>query len=366
MRVVHPALTGPEAASWPQWPLLAFCGALYLAFLSYLWWGLGLELLQSDARGYWIESLKWRRPFSPWWVPGYPLTLALVSGLTGHQLAPVMVMLVTSAAFYLAGIAAARALGRSLGLGERSANLAALLVAVWPFVGLAYAVYPIADSMATALVLSMLLALVRRRWVLFAAAAAACLLTHKATWYFVIGAMAMAWRSRDARPWCVAAFAPLALLALAGGVYHGDPLWMVRWSVEHLFEPQAGLPILDGALGVFVTGQPAKLAKGVVVLAVMSLAVWTCVQSWRHRFWLGLAVALPVVAMGVTLNQYEIWAVVRFSKPLVVPAVVCARPLFDRLPLPARLAIVTGSIAAGLAANAAFAVYMARVFFARG
>jgi hypothetical protein len=354
--------TEAARAPWHGW-LLPACVGIHLAFLFYATRVLGFQVLQADALSYWRESLEWWKPFSAWWVPGYPLTLALVNLLTGHQVSPAALSVATAAAFYLVGVAATRALAVAFGLTPRAAASAALVFAVYPFVGLTYTVYPIADAMAIALVLLMWLAFARQRWGLWCLAVAACLLTHKATWFFVMPLVAYAWWwHRDARRWCALAFVPLLGLVIAGAVYHGDPLWMVRWGVGTLVKPRGGLPLLDGTLGLFLTGQPSKVLKGVVVCLVLLMALAIGIESWRRRFAPGILMALPILAMGLIINQYEVWAVVRFSKALVVPAAVCLMPYLARVSPRTARAVVTALVVTGIATNAAYAFYMVRFF----
>ena len=338
--------------------------ALFLLLVAY---GLGLDVIQSDAVSYWRESLDWRTPFSVWWVPGYPLTLALLNGLTGGAWDPRQVMLTASAGWYAAGVLLTWSLARSWHLGTGAARAAAVLFASYPFVGLTYAVYPVADGMAIALVLLMALAVARRRPGLFAAAAAACLLTHKATWFFVAALVVLVWRQRPQwRRWCLMPFLPFAGYLAAGAWHYGDPLWMVRWSGEHLFAPRGGLPLVDSTLGLLLTGAPPKMAKGALVLGVLLASAAVALGCHRRRLPAGVALALSVLVMGLALNQYEAWAAVRFSKVLVVPAVACAAWGAARAPRAATPRVAGTAVAAiaalGLGANALYAAYMAWYF----
>jgi len=334
--------------------------ALFLLFVTRL---LGFDVLQSDAVSYWRESLDWRRPFSVWWVPGYPLTLALVNGLLGGPGDPRPVMLTTAALCYAAGIALTWMLARSWGLSVGAARACALIFACYPFVGLTYAVYPVADGMAIALVLLMALAISREQPVLFSAASAGCLLTHKATWFFVASAAVYVWVQRpEWRRWCVLPLVPFVVYLAAGVVYYGDPLWMIRWSSEHLFAPRGGLPLVDSTLGLMLSGTASKAAKGIVVLTVLLAAVATALACRRRQIGLGVALALALIAMGLTLNQYEAWAAVRFSKVLVVPAIAGAVAIIPALTTTRSRVTALTAAALGLATHVLYAAYMAWYF----
>src|SRR2546425_843967 len=76
--------------------LLIVIGCTYLLYLIYLIIGLGFQMLQGDVLSYWKESLRWTTPFSTWWVPGYPLLIAAVRGISLNIFPPVAVMVLIS------------------------------------------------------------------------------------------------------------------------------------------------------------------------------------------------------------------------------------------------------------------------------
>jgi len=78
-------LTDPTFYEFFDWKKSLLLG-LFLVFLEWLFlnYALNFDPLQAgDAIDYWNNSLNWRQPYNPFHVPGYPLTLAAVSGLLG-------------------------------------------------------------------------------------------------------------------------------------------------------------------------------------------------------------------------------------------------------------------------------------------
>jgi hypothetical protein len=67
--------------------------------------------------------------------------------------------------------------------------------------------------------------------------------------------------------------------------------------------------------------------------------------------------------MAVVLNQHEIWAVVRFSKILILPLVLYRDRLFGFIPPRLRKPALVGLIGLGFLTQIAYAWYMANVFF---
>ncbi len=345
------------------WRLVFVAAALYLSFLTYLTLGLGFSLFRSDVANYWKESLHIDTPFSRWWVPGYPMIIAAVRTATMGALSPTAVMGLISGTSYVVGVLLAFAVARRLQVTHPAR--VALVFALYPFVGLTYTVWPIADSLATTLFLACYLAFEQRRWMVFTACAAAALLVHKAMWFFVPPLMGFAFvNHRESRTIVPLAFVPLITWLLMGAIYYKDLLWFARWPMANLVASRSHLPVLDGIIGPFLHASAIKGAKGIVVLAIVSTALVAAWVSLRMRFWGGLALTLPIVVLSLVMNQYEIWAVVRFSRVLVIPAayVAAAIPSLNFIfSNPRAYAVI---LAASAITNLAYGLYMAQMFFA--
>jgi len=345
----------------PKLQLVLVTIFLFLLFLAYLQIGLGFDLLRSDVLSYWNESFNWKTPFGNWWVPGYSLTIALVGAVTLDLLSPVAVMVLISGAFYVIGVRTAYSLAKELKIG--SAFETALLFAAYPFVGLTYSVYPIADSMATALLLLSALCFQRQRWTSFAIYAGLAMLTHKATWFFIPPLLAVAFiRHKESRLPVLLSQIPLLAWIIAGAFYHGDALWFARWSVTNLVVSKRMLPVFDGLVGPLLSRNAAKIIKGLVVLATFLSAVAVFIYSLRFRFWFGICIAFSIISMIAFINQYEIWAAVRWSKILLIPLtyiLLCRASVFrsSRISSPVFLLLFL----IGVTSNVLFGYYLTRL-----
>jgi hypothetical protein len=314
-RLLQQSLTQPQAEVW-----LVFASiVVYFLFFVFMRFGLEHDFMTGDPGTYWKHSFDLSAPFSTWWVPGYPFVIALVRTLSFNQLPPVMVLMIVSATFYAVQILAVYWLLRELNV--ISAMWVALLFAVFPLVGLTYTVRPYADGMATALLVLAFLYFLKGKWSAFSLLLSMTMLTHKATWLFLCPLMLIAFfRHKQARVPIILACVPLAILIVAGAFYHKDLLWFMRWSVENLFVSQSSLPVLDGVVNSLLSANTGKKLKGVIILTILLNAFYFLYRAWRSQFWLGLAISCGVVAMGLVLNQYEVFAVVRFGKVMIIPA----------------------------------------------
>jgi hypothetical protein len=342
--------------------LATACAALYGAFLAYMSVGLEFSMFRSDVALYWRDSLTLSTPYSTWWVPLYPALIALVRTITLGMLPPVATMSLISAASYVIAVVTVHALAVQLRF-PHPARVAGLF-AVWPVVGLTYSVWPIADVTATALFLLCLLAFEQRRWGAFTVFAAAALMTHKSMWFFVPVLTAVAViQHKESRRLAPLAFVPLLVWMGAGALHHGDPLWFVRWGAKTLVRSRGPLPILDGLFGPLLTARPNAILKGILILATTGAAVVTAVTSARRAQWGAAAVALGLMLLAISMNQYQIWVVARFSRLLIIP-VVCALMFSPRgrATLENKTAYAV-AMTVCVATNVAFTYYVVRVFF---
>jgi hypothetical protein len=347
-------------------PLLGTAVALYALFFVYLKGGLGFDFLRSDVLNYWEYSLTLTTPYSTWWVPGYPVMIALVRAATFDVLPPIAVMMSITGTFYLIGVAVFYRLSNELAI--TSPRELTLLFAAYPFVGLTYRVYPLADGVAIGLLLLCLLYYWRERWVACSVFFGLMILTHKATWFFALPLLVFALvKHRQARVPLLLATVPLLTLIALGAVHHKDILWMMRWSTQNLLTSRSSLPVFDGIVGSLMTGGLAKGVKGLLALCVFLLAAVSVVPCYRRRFWIGVSIGLGLIMMGVIVNQVEIWALVRFSSVLLLPLgylLLTRNSGFSR-----RWGGLTATrfrilFVGAIACNAAFGYYMARRFFA--
>jgi hypothetical protein len=237
------------------------------------------------------------------------------------------------------------------------------LFAAFPFAGLAYSVWPISDITAVALCLLCQLSFVRGRWKSFAVCAACALMVHKVMWFFVPCLMLAAWvTDRKSRPVVPLAVVPLATWVVAGAIHYQDALWFLRWGVEHLVVSRSALPVLDGLIGPFLTGDLNKVLKGCLILGIVATALAILYHSWRRGDWLGTSIAAMLVLVATIMNQYEVWVVARYSKLLMIPLAVTLshRAIWNRV-LDDRV-LFGALLFASIGTNVAFSYYMARFF----
>jgi hypothetical protein len=318
---MKPPALGPDARlrePLPALPLLGTAVALYALFFVYLKGGLGFDFLRSDVLEYWRYSLTLTTLYNTWWVPGYPAMIAVVREATFGVLPPIAVMMSITGTFYLIGVAVFYRLSNEVAI--TSPRELTVLFAAYPFIGLTYRVYPLADGVATGLLWLCLLYYWRERWVPCSVFFGLMILTHKAIWFFALPLLVFAVvKHRRSRVPLLLATVPLLALIAVGAVHHKDILWMVRVSKEIHFTSQSSLPVFDGIVGSLMTEGLAKGVKGLVAPGIFLLAAVCVVPCYRRRFGIGESFALALIMMGIVVNQFEIWALVRFSSLLLLP-----------------------------------------------
>lgn len=360
------------------WTYHAVSKVMIVAVGSFLvvWWWMAVELqfdlLRSDVAAYWKDSLAWRTPFNPDHVPGYPLLIALLRWLTAEQLEPISLFWSMTFCAHIAGVLAVHSIVTSR-VNQHIGFLSAILFALWPFVGSIYVVYPLADSVALALVAWGVALLLSERFHSAAILLGLSTVIHKGTWAFVVLLLLAGMITRRRRfPWTAVLIAgcPLGLLWVAGMIENGyDPFWLLSVSLPIQFATKSNLPILDGLVGTILKGGMKNLAKSVILWAHVALLVALCVALFRSRDpatkWSGLAIVGGLLFLYIGLNQNIIWAAMRYSKIAALPLgfYLGTQPRVTAV-LAQRPWIIAPLVVVLLASQFAYGWYMAHVFYA--
>jgi hypothetical protein len=369
-------MTGPVGVLDPRRDRVAFwavlTGTITLLAIIGWWSAIGFQVVRSDMKVYETWSA---HPLSPdagtsSHLPGYPLFIAALRILT-FGLLPAGILLQSAAWISWAiGVLLTGCVLRQF--APSAGRVGVWLFALFPFVGITYVAYPIADTFAVGLFVAGLYCLLNRGTpVGFAVLLAMTLLVHKALWPFV--ALAALWAFVAGRIRAIHLFVivtPLVAYYAAYGIAHHDPLWLLRSNVrENLSGGSSTRWPLDALVGPLMFGTPAKAAKGVIVsgltLAEAYLFIW-CVRRGGFRTIGGLmsCLALPALIFALTLNQDTSWAICRFSRvSLAWPATLFIEENRTWLRWTASPFVLGGMIAALLASQCLYAYYFT-VFYA--
>jgi hypothetical protein len=376
-------------------PWIAVSAAAVLFFLGLSrcmsgLWGFDFFHPGGDVYAYWTESLTWGMPFHPHHPPGYPWLIALANTLSAGRLPPLAIMQSLSFSFLLGGAFLGMVLCRKEGIAYNGWKVALLYIA-WPFVGSLYAVFPQMDSIVLFLLILGIVLGLYRRWIPAGIAWGAAAIVHPLAWIFVPLLLSASWAVRvwgRKRPPAAdglaaakemilmtgSALAPWLGIWLWQTVLTADPFWTLTSIVNEQVASRGLFPILDGWIGSVADGGMSGWVKIGILSLVVLLAVHlltgalrrrTAVECAGDRFRRIVSIVLTsgILLMALLLNQHEIWAVVRFSKILVLPIVLQRDRLFGFVPPRLRMPALWALIIAGFLSQIAYAWYMSTIFF---
>lgn len=326
--------TDGRSFSWKRnalWKVSAIAAASFL--LTWAWLSiLDYEFMQSDVYEYWLDSLAWRRPFNalpyyhPQHVPGYPLLIAFLNFLTAGKVAPIALLWGVNFCAHIAGALAIYSAVASR-VTERIGYLSVLLFVLWPFIGSSFVAYPLADSVALALLAWGATLLLRERINLAAIPLGFAATVHKGTWIFVIlllVAVIIGQRRKIPFAALVIASLPLGVLWLAGMAWNNYAAgWLVSPNLSGNLAPESNMPVLDGILGTTLAGGTKNVLKSLVLWVHVGMLVTLLVSFVRERNasvkWYALAIVCGLLILFGSLNEYVIWGAVRYSKIAALP-----------------------------------------------
>jgi hypothetical protein len=181
-------------------------------------------------------------------------------------------------------------------------------------------------------------------------------------------------RMSELRAMTAAAVLPLIAFWVWKTAATGDPLSIITSIAGAQVVSRGSWPVLDGWIGTVMDGGIAGWIKvgilGLVVLLAACLLLVairdrTTPSNGQDRYRRIVSAAIPagILGMAILLNQHEIWAVVRFSKILILPAILLRDSLFGFVPQRLRWPALWALIVAGFLSQIAYAWYMSTVFF---
>jgi hypothetical protein len=348
--------------------------AAYVLISLYLGYILKFDFLRSDVLGYWHDSFEWQRHMNVFHAPGYPLTIALARSISFGYVPPLALMMIITFVAFVVSVLLIDNLIRDAGLDASYAALGALLFGLWPFIGLVYVVYPLADLPAIAFFLGGLYALRRSHMLVAALLLGLALIVHKAMWPFV-GSLIVAWLSLHSgrHSWrslaaVLVLLAPLGTIWLLGYIQHGSAIWLLSDSLRIGMLSHSDLPIFDGVFGSILDKGLTGAIKAFILVGLTLLCLilmYSCYRSPIPEARYGFAIALSVFLLCALLKQNEIWAAVRFGKLLALPIIwsIGQRQVARKLPPHLHVSGVALLVLMLFASQLAFAYYMAKVYF---
>jgi len=298
-------------------------GLLFVALFSWLvavgfLQAIDFTVVRSDVKSYWIDSLALGDKIHPFHQPGWPFLISI-----GHwlfpMLSPALLMQLLALFAWLSSIVLVYTLLN--GLVGGTAWYGALLFGLYPLTGLSGTVYPLSDALAGLTIVFCLWAYVEKKRAPLIIGIAFGLMVHKALWP-MLGLLALV-SIRDKRlsvPEVLLSGTPLLVYWLIGGRYFSDYLWIVRSNVEVEVASRSAVPFFDGFYSTIREWSPKSILKFSILLSVFALATWLLLMpQFLRKHPVFLSTIVPILLMGIMLNGHEIWAMVRFSKLLIIP-----------------------------------------------
>jgi len=350
----------------PRAPLnrnLIWVGISVFVVIALMFHFRGLSVLQSDPFDYLEQSREWWRVDDH--LPGFAMLIWTLNVLT-FGLLPSSVLLqgAAIACWCVSVYYVDRVLSTIRPEGSR---WGVALYALFPFVGVTYAAWPIGDYMAHAAIAYCFYCLLTKKWTHLTFVLAFSLLIHKAIWpfAFLIGLVGVL---KNGYPiWqFLASGLPLMAFWTAGFITSGDPLWIIKIDLTRHLPSHSPLPILDGVIGTLMKGGARGLVKGGFLLTVLLGTIYMTYVFIRRRSWEMLALVLPILALLISMNQWEAWASIRYAKIMAVPLialVISPKPFVE---LNRRSWVFATLLALLVTSQLAFAVYIEKYFEADG
>lgn len=277
-------------------------------------------LTESDAGWYWSVAQN-LQGFDPAVTIGYPLIWRGIAELV-PGISPSTTGQIISLTAYVIMIPVSYEVFHVLNI--RYAWAAALLVGLFPFVGVVYSLIPRTNSLLRLLTFLAILGYLKDKKFLFVFAAALLPLMHRSV-LPMLGLLVLfgLWEHKISVWMLIPIGLPLAVYWIAGAIEHREFMWYLTGYKNP--DSVLGLPIADGLLGTLVLGFRGSwkdLVQGLFLLTYWIGAVLLLASAfWRNRPVM-LAFLLPVILLGLMQPADEIWSFYNYTTYSAIPFVV--------------------------------------------
>ena len=121
--------------------------ALPIGYILWMLYAFHFDFFISDISWYWQDAQSWISPFNIVHVPGYPLLLALINGITFGAISPLTIMWSVAILANTVAVTLVYKITHKK-TGKESAGFAAWIYLLWPFSGIVDVAHPVADALA--------------------------------------------------------------------------------------------------------------------------------------------------------------------------------------------------------------------------
>jgi len=217
------------------------------------------------------------------------------------------------------------------GISSEISAVGTLAFALFPFVGVTYVLFPVADLPAIMFYLAGLYTYKKKRFLISSIMFGCALITHKALWpviglfylFQLVDILKKHGNMARFSIYLVCSFLPLLILWISGALYYSSLNWIISSNVAGEMATKSSLPVFDGIIGTIMQGGIKEISKGIFLLLLFILSIVLLVYGIKYKIndflYLGYPIVLSIIALGIILNQSEIWAIVRFGRLLVLP-----------------------------------------------
>ncbi len=303
---------------------------VFLAFISlvlFMHWH-GFDFYVSDISGYLHDSDNILRPYNPFHIAGYAITIAAIRFLTFDILPPILSLwIITYVATAISGLIIWRFSSREGNLEDRVMLVAAFVL--WPLTGLPYVVYPVADALAICVLLVAWYYYSNKNILGMVVALAFAPLCHKIMWLIVplvwIGFLSSQKGSmlKKYSVYSLLIILPLGALWYGGSQYYGTSSWLFSTINSAETTAHSSFWPLVGAITLVQMDGPAGVWKVILCLLPVALAGTTLYYSWKRRLFdpFVIGVSLSLIILFLFASPNSLWDVARFGK-IIVPALL--------------------------------------------
>ncbi|MBI04405.1 MAG: hypothetical protein CMI96_01145 [Pelagibacteraceae bacterium] len=321
---------------WLNYILYIFI--IYVAVLFYSKY-MGINNPYSDGITHWNHSQTFY-PFDVFHVPVFVFSIGLLRIFLETFISPLGIIQIVLFFYFFISIIYIYKSVNILCIDRKISTSLVFLFFLWPFIGVTSAIIPGSDYVAIALFSIGVFYMLSNELHIGAIFFGFTILAHKAMWpitFFIFSFHFIKFyktlKIRTVFIYIILYLTPLIILWIFGSIHHNNIYWIIESNIRNELSPDGSIFLFDGLIGPILNSFDfIAIVKWLLIISifVLSIILLKKLYPYNDPGWsICMGILTAIILYCAIIEEYEIWAIVRYGRLLVFPVALFAGKHFN-------------------------------------
>jgi len=302
--------------------VILICGLATLCTLLIFQTFINYDLVISDLRVYQEWSYNLLSHKEPHQLPGFPALISLLRFCTFGMIETIYLMQLVCFLGWVVLFIYGRKIFKLV--APKQKDLGLLFLTLYPFFGVSFITYPVADIPAHAAFSALIYYFLKSSRLKIIIFFILCSLLHKMIWPFIGLLLLVSLYERKLRIYdCFFCLFPLLFYYLTIYIYNDftqfEQLGILRNLTSDMSLVDSGYYPFKGIIECFTIGDFLSQIKGGIIVLIFLAASGLLFMSIKNKNLLFIIMILPIIILAPVISEFVSAAVIRHSKFIVIP-----------------------------------------------